>query len=349
MEAPVVRSIDLNLMMFPSMHNYCGAVNGWTSTPGYAAEGSYHPMKWPPGMVTGAHKLAGNVESYGFTVVQAGHKLGPLVYHVEMIPAPDNVLTPLHMVLSSWEVKFQNGEVTAAGSPMGSLLPVVMNAVICTDLVSLPLGFSPTSLINSVWHNVSATDIIAGWFEIAVTALFEYFASRAGGGATRTRSTSINFGQAMGIWREAVTPSGSGIGYGSAGTTLSSLAGAGVRYLGRQHFGYAGAITVGTGLGVGSFGSESVQYTSNRDGSWSVQRERVGPLGLYSSTTQYSQDAQGNSAVQHSERVGNFTGQAAARQERTADGGSRWVGQGTGSEGITGGSTETSPTVLDWL
>src|SRR5688500_12590388 len=93
---PVARSVDVTLVLTPSPHNYYGAATAYASpSPGAAAEAIGLPMAFPPGVLTGSHKLAASVLSHGFRVVQTGHKLGPLIPHLQFIPAPDDLLTPI--------------------------------------------------------------------------------------------------------------------------------------------------------------------------------------------------------------------------------------------------------------
>lgn len=352
MKAPVVISTDVSLIMHMTVHNYYGAATGYSAPAlGACIESICVNMWWPPGALTGDHKLASTVQHRSLRTVQVGHKLGPLVPHVEMVPASDDILTPVQMLTSSFEVKFQNGEIVDQGAPIGVLMPLTP-ALVCTDLVSLPCGYSPSAIFNSAWLDVSWVDIVAGWVEIVVTMVVDFLAYKAkgGGGFAKPQGGPRPSDRVIDDQRvDALRPDAIGMGASVQGGLLSSLAGAAVRSVGREYFGYNGPITVGTSASAGILGSSGAQFTSNRDGSWNVAPEVRGPLGLTSAQGQFGSDADGNLAGQAGVRGGPFGAQGTLA-ETTGPGGERQVvRQGSLSEGAFGTSSESAPVPVDWL
>ena len=259
---PVLRALDIMTVPIPTPHMYYGAATGYMSpSMGTALETLFCPMYWPGGFPTGSHQIAFNVTNAGVPVVQTGHKLGLLLPHIETVPAPDDLLTVVQCLKSNCEIKFQNGEVKAEGNPLASLLPVLMNALACTDVISMPAGISATSLMNTVWHYTSFTDLIAGWVEIWVNALFEFVGFLAGGGlgGGGSRAATYSLKTILGSF----VP-GFGAIAGAEGGTVSSLAGAGVRFLGRQYFGYQGSITVTAGGSLNSWVADRSRTRATR-------------------------------------------------------------------------------------
>jgi hypothetical protein len=357
MKLPIIATNDFTLVLMPTSHNYFGAATAWAAPSlGMTLEGNTLPFFWPPGAPFGQHKLTISVRYRGWRIVQAGHKLGPLVPHIQIVPAPDDLLTPLQMLMSSWEVKFQNGEVTQEGAPVGTMAPFLCPGVLCADLMSAPIGASVTYLLNDVVHDVSWTDIIAGWVELAVTMLLElannYAQGNLGGPGPGRAARPSN----AEIAQEVLGPLASNpqdMAIGAQRGTVASLAGAAVRAVGRECFGYQGAISVQTGVSVGALGGATLQYTSNRDGSWSTQVEGTSYGGLAADSYQYSENAEGLATRQSTSREGSVSTQNTWTEERGPDGTTRTVHQQRRTDHLRGTSSETParvvPDASDWL
>ncbi len=341
---PVIRALDIMTVITPTPHRYFGSATGFAAEPmGLAIETPFCPMYWFGGLPTGSHKIAFNVKNHNLPVVQTKHDLGPLLPHLEIVPAPDDVLTIVHILKSKCVVHFQNGEVQAQGAPLGSMFPFIMNALACSDIASIPAGMSFTSMVNGSWHETSWTDFIAGWTELLITVAIEFIAFRKtqrGPAPTSIAAARI----------EPFMPDLKG-DLISAGTSLaSSIGGAVVRWVGREYFGYQGPITVGVSGGPGSLGSVGAQCTSNADGSWSVQGTAARPVDAREWGAQYGEDAQGNRSFQTSNRSLTTTTQSTVTESRGADGSSQWIGESSETSAFDGSTTTTqsaSPTDYD--
>ena len=339
--SPVIRALDTTHVLLPCPHTYVGSASGGALVLGPAGEIPHCVMLWYPGPNSGDHKIAGSVTNSSTPVVQGGHKLGKLLPHLQFGPAADNALTAVHILFSQREIKFQNGEVCAQGSAIASSLHLAMPGLACSDVVSIPAVVSYTSLINSVWHWTSVTDVIAGWVEIGFTMLIEYAVHKIGQAAGDPPGVTPPSRQRVIL--DALRPSVGGVLSGTAGSFFSSLAGAAVR----THFDYGGDIVYGVEIGLGPLGSWKLERQSGADGSRSVTSQLTNPLGLGSFTRRSGTDSRGNRVEQLSRRVLNRTETESATRSGGRD---EWSTQRSVSDGLRSQPVRsTEPGQPDWL
>ena len=136
---------------------------------------------WPPGMALGMNKLTTTVIHQGMGIALDGHDCGVLIPHVQVAPAPNNILTALHIAFSSRKSMFCASKVVMNGnSPaccvMFAWFPSPM--VYCADPMSPPLADAVTSYLNTVLVDLSLADFLIGLVTIAASMVLDYICSR---------------------------------------------------------------------------------------------------------------------------------------------------------------------------
>lgn len=92
------------MMVVP--HDYVGSATAFAKAPGIGIEIICLNIQWLGGMALGKAKVASNVTHRGTGVVQEGNDMGPLIPQINIVPAPDNVLSIVHLLTSSCKVTF---------------------------------------------------------------------------------------------------------------------------------------------------------------------------------------------------------------------------------------------------
>ncbi|HUN80810.1 MAG TPA: hypothetical protein VMV81_04795 [Phycisphaerae bacterium] len=141
-------------------------------------------MWWPPGMAMGSNKFTSTVFHQGMGIAQDGHDCGALIPHLQVAPAPNNMLTPLvHIPFSSRKSMFVASTVAMDGkSPacctMFGLPPSPM--VYCANPMSPPLADAVTSYLNTVTVGMTLADFLIGAVTIAASMLIDKYMSPDG-------------------------------------------------------------------------------------------------------------------------------------------------------------------------
>jgi len=244
---------------------------------------------WPPGELMGKNKLTTTVKHLGLSIAQEGHDCGPMIVHVQIVPASNNMLTPLQVLTSKRKANFSSGEIKANGSPIANCMltmlpPTPMTS--CGSPVAIPGTDTPTAHMNSLLVGIHPVDLIAGWVEVALTLLVEIAQAMGGGGVSPGAFSDTGvIAEQFGSWgRNVRNPSG-GSWHGGTGGIAQNAPGiwAGlIRMAGQEFFDYHGDATVAYNLSSGPFrGGVSVA----RDGlsrDWTIQASEGlnGPMGL---------------------------------------------------------------------
>ncbi len=138
-------------------------------------------MHWPPGMALGKNKLTTTVVHCGCFMTQDGHDCGIAIVHVQMAPAPNNMLTAMHIPFSSRKSMFCTSSVTMNGkSPCHNTLvglpPTPM--MYCAEPISMPAASGDTSHLNTVSCGLSFVDWLIGAATIGASMLIDRFLSK---------------------------------------------------------------------------------------------------------------------------------------------------------------------------
>jgi hypothetical protein len=134
-------------------------------------------MMWPPGMAMGSNKFTTTVFHQGMGIALDGHDCGIMIVHVQMAPAPNNMLTPLHIAFSSRKSMFSastvqmNGKNTAC-CVMFALPPSPM--VYCAEPMSPPLADAVTSYLNTLYVGMTLADFLVGAVSIAAAMVLDW-------------------------------------------------------------------------------------------------------------------------------------------------------------------------------
>lgn len=140
---------------------------------------------WPPGYALGGAKFTTSVFHAHMQICLDGHDCGKFIPHLQVAPAPNNMLTLLHIPLSSRKANFCASTVRMNGKP-----PACMTAIAwpptpmtyCSEPIKMPLADAPTAHLNSVVVGMTLGDWLAGAFAIAVGMILDYVLFRMGGG-----------------------------------------------------------------------------------------------------------------------------------------------------------------------
>jgi hypothetical protein len=192
-------SSEIQLVRTLTAHNYYGAATAYAAPSAGLCLEEISTHFWPPGFLLGQNKLTKSVNYfYGlFRIVQAGHDHGTMCIHCEMIPAPDNLLTLMHIPLSSRKTMYSASTVKMNGEETGCLgLPLPAMMLICADPVSLPAipgGDSMMNCFNNVRVGMSAEDILMGFVNVAFTLIVEAVLAYISAGVADSRTTPKSF------------------------------------------------------------------------------------------------------------------------------------------------------------
>lgn len=136
-------------------------------------------MFWPPGNLFGKNKLTSTVKHNNCTITLDGHDCGVMIPHVQMAPAPNNMMTAIHIPFSSRKSMFcastvvMNGKSVACNTLIG-LPPTPM--MYCADPISMPLASGDTSHLNSVSVGMNFFwDWVIGAATIAASMLIDRY------------------------------------------------------------------------------------------------------------------------------------------------------------------------------
>jgi|GEM_PF-990982 len=228
---------------------------------------------WPPGYALGGNKFTTSVFHSGMSICLDGHDCGKFIPHVQVAPAPNNMLTLLHIPMSQRKCNFTASTVKMNGKSTACMLmiswpPSPMSY--CSEPMSMPLASAPTAHLNTVTVGMTFGDWFAGAFAIAAGMLLEWFLFKKGGG---TRG----FGQGAGK-QIAQSRAGRYVYQIIGGQLIGSAPSFGVNWAIKQGVGMlTGAVRVAaTGEGTigvsNSFGGPflelkgSIGYTASNDG-----------------------------------------------------------------------------------
>jgi len=185
--APICILNDLTMpMLFYSPHNY-GPLPPFPpvpppmpATPMSPAPASALdiplPMLWPPGNLMFKNKYAPTVLHRYLGIIQAGHDLGPMIPHIQVLPAPNNFFTPLHILFSSRKMAFSTSTVKVGGVfvALGGVIALPPTPMmVCADPMGFPLGEVPTRWLNKVWVGFTWLDFLLGVFTIVANMLID--------------------------------------------------------------------------------------------------------------------------------------------------------------------------------
>jgi hypothetical protein len=142
------------------------------------------PMIWPPGNLIGKNKYSTTVTHKMLGIIQAGHDLGIMIVHIQILPAPNNALTLIHIPFSSRKVMFSASTVKVHGQPAAvagliGLPPSPM--MICADPMGFPIGEVPTRWLNTLEVGFTLLDFFLGVLAIAASMILDWiFRSKPG-------------------------------------------------------------------------------------------------------------------------------------------------------------------------
>jgi hypothetical protein len=147
-------------------------------------------MVWPPGNMVFKNKYSTTVTHKFLGIIQTGHDLGIMLPHVQVVPAPNNFFTPLHILFSSRKVMFSSSSVKANGAFVAiagviGLPPTPM--MVCGDPTGFPLGEVPTRWLNTVWVGFTWIDVLLGALSIGVSMLVDKLSGPKGGEAAKKK------------------------------------------------------------------------------------------------------------------------------------------------------------------
>jgi len=133
-------------------------------------------MLWPPGSLLGKNKLTTTVKHNNCTITQDGQDCGSMIVHVQMAPAPNNLLTAMHIPFSSRKSMFcastvmMNGKMVACNTLVG-IPPTPM--MYCSEPINMPLSSADTSHLNSVSVKITLVDWLLGAAYIALSMVVD--------------------------------------------------------------------------------------------------------------------------------------------------------------------------------
>jgi len=140
---------------------------------------------WPPGAALGSNKFTTSVFHRHMAICLDGHDCGKFIPHLQVAPAPNNMLTLLHIPLSSRKCNFSASTVRMNGKPTACMTAIAWPPTpmtYCSNPMSMPLADAPTAHLNSVVVHMTLGDWIAGAIAIAAGMILEYAMFKAGGG-----------------------------------------------------------------------------------------------------------------------------------------------------------------------
>lgn len=263
------------MMVVP--HDYVGSATAFAKAPGIGIEIICLNIQWLGGMALGKAKVASNVTHRGTGVVQEGNDMGPLIPQINIVPAPDNVLSIVHLLTSSCKVTFSAGDVQAEGKPVACIF-TLMPMTVCGNPIKVPFGYSVTNVLNDVFIYPHIVDFLAGIATILATFIIGALTASSSPG-----SPAEGFGDAL--WTgvtDAIlgkAPTARGVAASNAPGIITGL----VRLAGRLTCDdYQGPVSFGVSYDQGRVIGGGVTYTWGSDGSHTVSEDvRTGGGGLF--------------------------------------------------------------------
>ena len=152
-------------------------------------------MLWPPGNLLFKNKYSTTVTHKHLGIIQSGHDLGIIIPHIQIVPAPNNFFTPLHILFSSRKVMFSSSSVKVNGAFVGiagviGLPPTPM--MVCGEPTGFPLGEVPTRWLNTVRVGFTWIDFLLGVLSIAASMVVDkLLATKGGPKALETRLRDV--------------------------------------------------------------------------------------------------------------------------------------------------------------
>ncbi|WAS91534.1 hypothetical protein [Nannocystis punicea] len=140
---------------------------------------------WPPGYALGGSQFTTSVFHQGMAICLAGHDCGKFIPHLQIAPAPNNMLTLVHIPFSSRKANFSASTVKMNGKPVAGMTAIAWPPTpmtYCANPISMPLADAPTSHLNTVTVHISLLDWLAGVFAVAAGMLLDALLFRWNGG-----------------------------------------------------------------------------------------------------------------------------------------------------------------------
>ncbi len=134
-------------------------------------------MMWPPGMALGSNKFTTTVVHQGMGIALDGHDCGCLIPHVQVTPAPNNMLTLVQIAFSSRKSMFVASTVVMNGKSPACCVMIAWPPspmVYCADPMSPPLADAVTSYLNTVNVGMTLADWLIGALSIAASMAIDW-------------------------------------------------------------------------------------------------------------------------------------------------------------------------------
>lgn len=150
---------------------------------------------WPPGAALGSNKFTTSVFHRHMAICLDGHDCGKFIPHLQVAPAPNNMLTLVQIPLSSRKANFSASTVRMNGKPTAAMTAIAWPPTpmtYCSNPINMPLADAPTSHLNSVDVHLTLMDWIAGAVAIVAGMILDYVVFRRAGG---TRGFGQNAGK----------------------------------------------------------------------------------------------------------------------------------------------------------
>lgn len=143
---------------------------------------------WPPGYALGGNKFTTSVFHSRMAICIDGHDCGKFIPHVQVAPAPNNMLTLLHIPLSSRKCNFTASTVKMNGKATACMLMISWPPspmTYCSEPINMPLASAPTAHLNTVVIGMTFGDWFAGAFAIALGMILDWVLFKHFDGGTR--------------------------------------------------------------------------------------------------------------------------------------------------------------------
>ncbi|MEM9188107.1 MAG: hypothetical protein AAGF12_02935 [Myxococcota bacterium] len=207
MSFPCPISVSWNISYGVAAHDYMGAATQGAKVMGLAAE-VFATHMWTAGYLLGQNKLTESVVYVGGAgfVLLDGHDTGAMCIHIQMVPAPDNVLTCVHIPFSGRKSCFSASTVKMNKKPTAALLDYLFppSLLLCGDPVSMPTPFnSGGNLMHSVTVGVTPADILAGYFRVLAEVAIDLILFGLSGPSSSLRSAGAASAGAEAAWNSA--------------------------------------------------------------------------------------------------------------------------------------------------
>lgn len=140
---------------------------------------------WPPGYALGSNKFSTTVFHSGMGICIDGHDCGKFIPHVQVAPAPNNMLTLIQIPLSSRKCNFTASTVKLNGKSTACMLMISWPPspmTYCSNPMSMPLASAPTAHLNTLTVGMTFGDWFAGVFAIAAGMILEWVLFKRSGG-----------------------------------------------------------------------------------------------------------------------------------------------------------------------